>query len=73
MKRWLINNYPEREDNPEYECGVCWGDGILDTDTDQVEFCVSCFGTGSTMYDEYEKQYEIDQERMRKFYIKRSN
>ena len=27
FERWLINNYPEREDNPEYECGACDGSG----------------------------------------------
>ena len=70
FERWLISNYPEREDNPDYECSVCEGDGFIDKDYaegEDVEYCISCFGTGSSMYDEYEKQYETDQERLRKF------
>jgi len=69
FERWLINNYPEREDNPDYECSVCDGTGIMEEYDDPFgdEYCISCFGTGSIMYDEYEKQYEIDQERLRKF------
>ena len=67
FERWLISNYPEREDNPDYECSVCEGDGFIDDTGLEYVACISCFGTGSSMYDEYEKQYEIDQERLRKF------
>ncbi len=64
FERWLINNYPEREDNPDYECSVCDGTGIEDSDqpVQAEQYCISCFGTGSKMYDEYEKQCEIDQD-----------
>jgi len=75
FERWLINNYPKREDNPDYECNECDGDGIFDSDeyefypewSQHVRKCILCGGTGSSMYDEYEKQCEIDQERLRKF------
>jgi len=69
FERWLINNYPEREDNPDYDCTFCDGTGMIEEYDEpfQDEYCISCFGTGSTMYAEYEKQCEIDQERLRKF------
>ena len=73
FETWLIKNYPEREDDPEYECGVCEGDGIIESEkygsdgTKSDKYCIACSGTGSMMYDEYEKQCEIDQERLRKF------
>lgn len=62
FERWLINNYPDREDNPEYECLECEGDGIL-----LGKDCFSCCGTGSSMYDEYQEQWESDQELLRNF------
>ena len=69
FERWLIHNYPEHEDNPDYECDDCDGTGITEEYEGQfqAENCVSCSGTGSAMYDEYKKQCVIDQERLRKF------
>ena len=67
FKRWLINNYPEREDNPDYECDDCDGDGKVETTLTEYEDYISCSGTGSTMYAEYKKQCELDQEHLRKF------
>lgn len=76
FEKWLINNYPEREDNSDYSCETCEGDGYVDSDVeyiinndapDDVEYCGSCFGTGSSMYSEYEKQCEIDENRLAKF------
>ena len=79
FEKWLISNYPDREDNPEYACDACDGDGYIDdqdveyvypNDDDapeSVQPCISCFATGSAMYLEYEKQCEIDQERLRNY------
>ena len=73
FEKWLINNYPEREDNPDYACDICEGDGIVESekyDRDGIkpaEYCISCFGTGSRMYLEYEKQCEIDENKLAKF------
>lgn len=74
FEKWLINNYLEREDDLDYECYDCDGSGIVETTEGvnigfNIESCVSCCGTGSNMHDEYEKQCEIDQERLRKFFI----
>lgn len=67
FERWLINNYPEREDNTEYACVECDGDGMVETTATEYGDCISCGGTGSTMYSEYKKRCESDQKCLRKF------
>jgi len=69
FERWLINNYPDRKDDPEYACVECDGDGMIETTATEYGDCFSCCGTGSTMYDEYQEQWESDRERLRKFFI----